>query len=163
MFVPDGLRYVQTNSCESGNLVKYSTFLLLASSTFLKKSQWENLTLIISIINRVYVLIILFWTPIIMLIILFVLRHREGCPQSLSPWPLPIFEKIFTCLVSLSSFLSFLTSFRLKRSRSHIKSVKLVQVLKCLLFAICDGLSVLRYWIGFSIWWQMNFYRQLCY
>ena len=28
---------------------------------------------------------------------------------------------------------------------------------------ICDGLSVLQYWIGFHIWWQMNFYRQLCY
>ena len=28
---------------------------------------------------------------------------------------------------------------------------------------ICDGLSVLWYWIGFPIWWQMNFYRQLCY
>ena len=28
---------------------------------------------------------------------------------------------------------------------------------------ICDGLSVLQYWIGFPRWWQMNFYRQLCY
>ena len=26
-----------------------------------------------------------------------------------------------------------------------------------------DELWVLRYWIGFHIWWQMNFYRWLCY
>ena len=114
MFVPDGLGYVQTNSYESGNLVKYSTFLLLASSNFLKKSQWENIALILPTINRVYVLIVLFWMPILMPILLFVLRHRECCPSSLSLRPLPIFEKIFTCFMSLSSFLSSLISFRVR-------------------------------------------------